>query len=207
MSDEELMSASTEERFFWQQCVKGLPGLEGFSGTGKDADGVQIPWGSGPHNLRAFREFVKIVKPQHIFEVGFNLGYSAVVWLNICKATVTSIDISQKEETLVAAKFLKEIYPDRFVFMLGDSYRAWDIIHWQHPKFDMAFIDGSHLEEDVVKDIEVCWKFRIHYLVMDDWLPRFGPGVQAAVAKYPLEVVGVIGNTALVKFKNVWQES
>lgn len=207
MNDEELMSASTEERYFWQQCVKGLPGLQGFSGTGYDADGNRIPWGSGPHNLRAFRECVRVVKPKHIFEIGFNLGYGSAVWLNISSAKVTSIDISSKAETLAAANYLKEIYPDRFTFMLGDSLRALEFMRYHNHKFDMAFIDGNHEEEAVTQDIKVCLKFGIEWFVMDDWLPQFGPGVQDAIKKFPFETVGIIGNTALIKFPNVWQES
>jgi hypothetical protein len=197
MTDEELMRSTPEDQAFWLRCVQGLPGLEGFSGTGYDARGERIPWGSGPHNVQAYMEIIDIVKPHTIFEIGFNLGYATSMWLELSGAKkIFTIDISDKPETLKAAEVLKARYGDRFEFMCIDSaamgYNALGC-------FDMAFIDGGHLEEHVTNDIKLCLDAGIEWLVMDDWQPNFGPGVQISVQKFPLEVVKVWGNTALVK--------
>lgn len=198
MSDEELMQHTPEDVEFWFKCVNGLPGLEGFSGTGYDANGVRIPWGSGPHNVKAYREIAKIVSPKTIFEIGFNLGYSASMWLELLpNASIFTIDISNKEETLRAADILQDRYGDRFYFKVADS----KIIFNSKGYTDMAFIDGGHLEEDVTHDIQLCLNSGINWLVLDDWIPRFGPGVQVSAAKFPIEVVNVWGNTALLKRK------
>ncbi len=194
MTDQELMQSTHEEQVFWLKCVAGLPGLEGFNGTGYDANGIRIPWGSGPHNLSAYRQIANIVNPISIFEIGFNVGYSAAMWLEITKATIFTIDISDKAETLAAADVLRKRYPGRFDFKVSTT----STLSIKEP-WDMAFIDGGHLEEEVTQDIQFCLDNGIDWLVMDDWLPNFGPGVQISVAKFPLDVVLVIGNTALVK--------
>lgn len=195
--DEELMQSTPEDQAFWLKCVQGLPGLEGFSGTGYSANGERIPWGSGPHNVKAYREITEIVKPKRIFEIGFNLGYASAMWLELTDAEyLFSIDISNKKETMKSAQILWERYRPRFDFFCSTS-RNYVLTH----EYDMAFIDGGHLEEDVTNDIQICLRAGIDWLVMDDWLPRFGPGVQVSVAKFPLEVVKVWGNTALVKRK------
>ncbi len=201
MTDKELMYSTPEDQVFWLKCVSGLPGLEGFSGTGFDSRGKQIPYGTGPHNLPAYREIVEVIKPKKIFEIGFNLGYSAAVWLELTTAKIFTIDISDKEETLKASEVMTERYGDRFEFMCIDSMLMREKGLWpcQDDMFDMAFIDGGHLEEHVTNDIQLCLDAGIDMLVLDDWLHQFGPGVQVSVAKFPLEVVKVWGNTALVK--------
>jgi hypothetical protein len=193
MTDQELMQSSHEDQVFWLKCVNGLPGLEGFSGTGYDAKGERIPWGSGPHNVVAYREIAEMVKPKSIFEIGFNIGYSAAMWLELTEAEyLFSIDISDKEETIKASQILKDRYGKRFDFLSIDSY-TFKV----NPAFDMAFIDGGHSEHNVTYDLKMCVQANIKWLVMDDWQPNFGPGVQISVAKFDLEVVKVWGNTAL----------
>lgn len=196
--DEQLMQSTPEDQIFWLQCVRGLPGLEGFSGTGYDDQGNRIPWGSGPHNVQAYREIAEMVKPQSIFEIGFNVGYSAAMWMELTRASIFTIEISDKKETIEAARILGERYGDRFDFRCIDSMSPE--LKSIGP-FDMAFIDGGHLEEHVTSDVKLCLDTGIEWLVMDDWIPRFGPGVQVSVAKFPLEVIKVWGNTALVKLK------
>lgn len=207
MTDEELMQSTQEEQEFFLKCVKGFPGLEGFSGTGYDAKGERIPWGSGPHNVKAYREIFEIVKPKAIFEIGFNMGYATAVFLALGDCQVSSIDISDKKETMVAAGMLYDQYPARFQFRCVDSKHAllvidtYPILPLFDTGFDMIFIDGNHLEEYVTNDIDLGMKLGIKWFVLDDWQPNFGPGVQISAAKFPLEIVKVFGNTALLKVK------
>jgi len=198
MTDQELLQSTPEEQKLWLEWVQGLPGLEGFSGTGHAANGERIPYGCGPHNIKAFREIIEIVKPKEILEIGFNVGYSSAMWLEISDCRVLSIDISSKAETIAGAEFLRKKYDSRFKFMLGSVDNLF--LYYGSP-FDMIFIDGGHLEEDVTKDLEYAYRQNIPWIVMDDWEPRFGPGVQVAAAKFPLEVVKVWGNTCLLKWK------
>lgn len=203
MTDEELMQSTQEEQEFFLKCVKGFPGLEGFSGTGYDAKGERIPWGSGPHNVRAYREIIQIVKPRSILEIGFNMGYATAVFLNLCDCDIVSIDISDKDETMSAAEILYKQFPKRFDFLCCDS--KYLLVHGSRfvnsKTFDMIFIDGNHLEEYVTNDIDLGMKLGIKWFVLDDWQPNFGPGVQISAAKFPLEIVKVFGNTALLKVK------
>jgi hypothetical protein len=201
MTDEELMQSTQEEQEFFLKCVKGFPGLEGFSGTGYDAKGERIPWGSGPHNVKAYREIIEMVKPKKILEIGFNMGYATAVFMALCDCIMVSLDVSDKAETLAAADILHERYPERFDFFCIDSKEAYNLAKHIPYKFDMIFIDGNHLEDYVTNDIKVGLTFGAKWFVLDDWQPNFGPGVQISAAKFPLEIVKVFGNTALLKVK------
>lgn len=200
LTDQELMQSTPEDQALWLQWVKGLPGLEGFSGTGYDADGVRIPWGSGPHNMAAYREIVEMVKPKKMIEIGFNVGYGTVMWMELsgCEKMV-SFEISNKAETVAAVMLLDKRYGDRFLFRntAADVNAAFCMVE----KYDMIFIDGGHMEEDVYADLKFAQNLKIPWIALDDWIPRFGPGVQVAARKFPLELVKVFNNTALLKWK------
>lgn len=198
LTDQELMQSTPEDQALWRQWVKGLPGLEGFSGTGYDADGVRIPWGSGPHNMKAYREIVEIVEPKKILEIGMNVAYGTVMWIELSKCkTMVTYEISAKAETLAAAEVMLKRYPDIFWFINSKPHYS-DL---PNDFFDMIFIDGGHLEEDVTADLQLAKDLHIPWIVLDDWIPRFGPGVQVAAKKFPLELVKEFGNTALMKWK------
>ncbi len=195
---EDLMQSTKEEQEFWCNAVRGLPGLEGFSGTGYDANGERIPWGTGPHSLRAFREVMEIVNPLMIYEIGFNLGYASAVFLKLSDTTgIVSCDISIKEETIAAASFLKKTYSNRFTYF---NRNTSDFLEWiAYEPFGLAFVDGSHLYKDVYNDISFCKTLGIPYLLFDDILPNFGE-TQKAIDEFPeLELVKSWGNIALYK--------
>lgn len=210
MTEQELMYASDEDIAFFHKCTAGLPGVEGFSGTGFDAKGERIPYGVGPHSVRCFREIVSIVKPKSILEIGFNLGYSASLWLNLAEARLVSVDISDKEETLYASKNITKKFNNRFNFICSDSAdielaSTFKLIHYfGGVPFDLIFIDGGHLEHHVMADIKLALDLGIKWLAFDDVLPQFGPGVLPAIAKHPqLEEVKTMGNIALYKNTSV----
>lgn len=194
----ELMYSSVEDKAFYEAATKGLPTLAGFNGTGKDKNGVPLPFGLGPHSVRCLREIVDIVQPKSIFEIGFNMGWSSALWLELCDAEVVSCDISFKEETVEAARVLEQRY-SRFKYvnrtMKADFFQAV-----LRREFDMAFIDGGHMFHDVTADLSLCLTMRIPYLAMDDWLPQYGE-IQKAVDYFgeKLKVLSVNGNIALLK--------
>lgn len=201
MTDAELMFSTPEDQEFYRQCTEGLPGLGGFAGTGYDAQGNRIPWGSGPHNVQAYREILNQCNPSSIFEIGFNLGYASALFLNILReVNVFSIDISDKKETMEAALTLEALFPERFCFACADSRKLGNPLCFVKRRFDLVFIDGDHTEEFATSDIQLAIDLEVQWIVLDDWLPQFGPGVQAAFNKFPsLELVKVWGNTALVR--------
>lgn len=197
--NDELMYSSSEDQAFYLKCVDGLPTLAGLNGTGKDAEGVPLPYGVGPHSVRCFREVIEIVKPSIMFEIGFNMGWSAALWLELTNGIVHSCDISTKAETLAAAHILEGRYAGRFSYEHRNKWNSEKI----NSGYDLIFIDGGHLFEDVTADIKQALDWQIPYLVMDDWMPEFGE-VQKAVWPFinfsnALEVININGNIALLK--------
>lgn len=214
--NDELMYASPEDQEFYLKCVEGLPTLAGLDGTGKDSNGVPLPYGCGPHSVRCLREIIEIVNPKSIFEIGFNMGWSSSIWLELSKSHLLSCDISIKQETIIAAKYLKDKWGEKFEYahrnnlnefchdLARESRQLRQYSYEYYTSFDLIFIDGSHLLEDVKNDIQFALLLQIPYLAFDDILEQFGPGVMPAIREYPqLELVKEMGNIALYKNKTV----
>lgn len=199
LTEEALKYASEEDIAFFNKITEGLPTMAGKNGGGLDKFGVPIPHHSGPHILRHFRDAIEIVKPKSILEIGFNMGHSAAMWLNISNAKVISCDISSKDETVGGAKYLMENYKQRFEFYWRG---AMEFVYSQpvlEGYFNLCFIDGAHDEENVSNDIMLCIDMKIPYLLFDDWYPRYGETQKAVALFRELELVKDMNNLRLYK--------
>jgi hypothetical protein len=202
----DLMYSSPEDQLFYNNCTNGLPTLAGINGTGHDKFGIPLPYGTGPHSVRCLREIVEIVKPKSIFEIGLNMGWSSAMWLELSDAQLISCDISYKDETINATSFLEAKYPGRFNYVNRLEIEKFKEAV-TNKKFDLVFIDGGHLFEDVIADLQLCIDLNIPFFAMDDWLPDYGQ-VQDAVNSFgdELEVLNINGNIALLK-NNLYDET
>lgn len=198
MTEQELLYASPEDIDIFMHCTAGLPTQLGNSGTGLDKQGIPIPYSCGAHSVKALRDIINTVNPSSILEIGFNIGHSASLWLHLSTAKLVSIDISCKQETIDASFVLRNRYPDRFFFLFGDSKSLRNNPPEQQP-YDLIFIDGGHLLEDVIADTETAISLDIPYIAFDDILPQYGD-VQKAIDQFMnLTLVKKIGNIALYK--------
>lgn len=198
LTEEELLYASEEDWTFYKEIADLLPSMAGKNNDGLDKFGEPIPYHSGPHILKHFRETIEIVKPKKILEIGFNMGHSSMMWLKLSSASVVSFDVSEKQETFEGATAVYDKYALRFDY-LDRKYPH------THPLegFDLCFIDGAHDEENIIKDIEWTKQLRIPYVLFDDWYPRYGE-TQKAVARFPeLELVKDMNNLMLFKWKEL----
>lgn len=203
MNQDELMYASKEDLAFFNKIIDGLSTHEGKNGDGLDDSGTPIPYSCGPHSLRSIRRIAEIAKPKNIFEIGFNLGFSSSMWLEICpKSKVFSCDISYKKETIDSIAFLSKKQPKRFSYLNRNAPEFNKTL--KKRKFDLAFIDAGHLFDDVCNDIKYCLSLKIPFISFDDILPQYGE-VQLAIDSFSneLEFIEANGNMAIYKNKTV----
>lgn len=196
LTEEELKYASPEDIEFFNDAIKGLPTREGFKGDFMDKDNIEIPYGSGPHILRHFKEMIGFFGKSYelrVLEIGFNFGHGAAMLLKL-GCNVHSIDISEKLETRYAWLFLHYRYGGhRFKYSHRENMAK------PYGYYHVAFIDGAHDEDSIFEDIALCQYMKIPYLLFDDWYPRYGE-TQKAVAQFPeLELVKDMNNLRLYK--------
>ena len=91
-----------------------------------------------------------------ICETGFNAGHSAAVFLNANpQARVVSFDLGQFDYTLRNLRLMKDLFPERFDYVLGDSYFSIIDAISADPtlRCDLIAIDGTHDREGVFADL------------------------------------------------------
>lgn len=193
----EIFSYPTQDHTDYYNWTSRLCTLGGIRGDGIDKYGKRIDFGCGPHSLRCLRKAIEILQPKSLLEIGFNMGYSSTMFLHMSDMKVFAVDISDKDETIHGARVLKEMFGNRFEFMLCDSLQFIENLNVM-VDFDTIFIDGGHLEHHVMNDIEVGLRLNVKKFIFDDWWPCWGPGVQTAISKKPsIKITHVMGNIAM----------
>lgn len=154
------------------------------------------PFDCGAHSVRSMRMAYEVCgRPANVLEIGFCLGRSATIWFGLGATTVTSIENSTRHETMEAAQIMSRKYGGRFRFLQGSSEKLMD---WETPlHFGLMFIDGGHELEAVSNDIALGKILGIPYLLLDDFFPKWGVGVQPAIEQHGLIPLAIIGNQAL----------
>lgn len=104
-----------------------------------------------------------------ILEIGFNSGFSAVLFLNSNpNIKITCVDIATHQYAIPCYNKIKEFYGDRINLLIGSSL---DVVPYINTNFDLIHIDGAHdgviAREDIIncyyKSNDKC------LIIMDDY--------------------------------------
>jgi len=113
-----------------------------------------------------FKQILDIVKPKHIFEIGFNAGHSAYGFLSLDEEVkVDSIDICQHRYTIPCAKKVEQLFEGRFRFGNKDSLTVQS---GTLKGYDLVYIDGDHKFESFRSDYQLCVDADIEWILVDD---------------------------------------
>ncbi len=164
------------------------------------------PYHSGPHSIRNFEmAYLLAGKPKRVLEIGFCLGHSSAIFLNLGVEDMISIESSDRPETLFASRLMYRKFGDKFSFSKPSQSLEQDLINatWS-PGFDMIFIDGDHSVEAVDRDAAFAVGVNCPFILFDDWFTHWSEGTQPAVAKHRLVPIAILGSMALcVPAKNL----
>lgn len=128
------------------------------------------------------RDVLDTSEAQSILEIGFNIGYSASVWLELGIKKLGIIDINNHEDTVPALHAVKNAYSDRFIrWKLCDSKS--EEAKTLNSTYDLAFIDGEHTHEASYKDSLLSIHYGCKWLVYDDVIENHSNGIYDAILK------------------------
>jgi len=137
-------------------------------------------WNKSMHAI--VNDVKSIVNPTSMMEIGFNNGFSAVMWLHTCRLIrFDSIDIGLHHYVKPAVKILSEHYPDIFAFTQLDSMML-ECFEW--PIYDLVFVDGCHKLPYVLNDLDFAKKHG-RYVLLDD-TGGYSPGVTKALKQFDM---------------------
>lgn len=181
----QLLWAHRDDLMMFEQWTHDLPRYPEAWAPGADA-----------HSIASFRLCLKVAKPTCLLEIGFNIGGSAALWLNLGVSRVVSVDINQAPIVREAGEILKGRFRDRFKLVITDEKQRDETVRAFTEPFDVAFIDAAHDHENVMADIKLVLSLGIKRLIFDDICPHWGPGVWTAISESGLKLMAIIGNLA-----------
>lgn len=104
------------------------------------------------HNLFNFGK-----KAKRILEIGFNAGYSCLLFLLAnSHSKIILFDINEHSYTKPCFEYLDSIFPNRLTLVIGNSVETVPEFSKKYPhmKFDLIHVNGGHDLEIVTKDLE-----------------------------------------------------
>lgn len=114
------------------------------------------------------KDILEKTKAKFMLEIGFNIGYSAAMWLSNGIESLRIIDINNHPDTLPAIEATIAAYPEKDIgFWLMDS-KSSDAYELDISEADIAFVDGEHTYSALMSDTDLCLKNKVDWIVYDD---------------------------------------
>jgi predicted O-methyltransferase YrrM len=129
------------------------------------------------------KEVINITKAQSLLEIGFNIGYSASMWIEAGISNLVIIDINNHRDTLPAIRATAQNYKDisKVSWWIGDS-KSEEAYELDLPKIDMCFIDGEHSYNAALNDSWLGIHYGAKWLVYDDVIENHVNGISEVIS-------------------------
>lgn len=119
-------------------------------------------------HLEFVQPILKSVKPQIIWEFGFNTGHSAAMWLSLTDAQVYTVDSSKEKVTLLGFEQLNEKFPNRLHFLnVLSADPSVEEAMIKNPA-DLLLVDGDHSYNGCYNDLTLASKLKIKHIIIDN---------------------------------------
>ena len=123
------------------------------------------------------KDILNRTSAKSMLEIGFNIGYSAAIWLESGIETLAIIDINHHKDTETAIRntitnyFFKDV---RYILADSTSETAKT---WQISNIDIGFIDGGHTYDICLSDSYLAISKGADWLVYDDVIENHQNGI------------------------------
>jgi hypothetical protein len=156
------------------------------------------PYHSGAHSIKHFEHALAIAglsrsTPFNVVEIGFCLGHSAEIFLRLGAEHVSSVEISDRPQTIQARDSMIKKWPGRFQFIRPfEADKCYGFC-------DFGFIDGDHGRDSIRRDVEFMRQRRAGWVLFDDFWPHWGE-TQIVMQEQSLCPIAILGTMALCQF-------
>lgn len=127
------------------------------------------------------QELTRSSNAMDIAEVGFNVGFSSIAFLDASPHTrVVSFELDRRRAVELAKEFIDERYPGRHELVIGNSVDTVPGYAQENAgRFDLVFVDGGHEYEIASADVHNACRIAKPgaLIVMDDLVPWYPWGL------------------------------
>ena len=146
----------------------------------KDFTSTEGYWSTTDCNIVA-KDILNKTNAKSMLEIGFNIGYSASVWLEAGIDILAIIDINNHKNTESALIATKEKYSNKHLMWLLEDSTSEKSKNWIIPNIDIAFIDGGHTYDICLSDSRLAIYKGASWLVYDDVIENHQNGIWRAI--------------------------
>lgn len=129
------------------------------------------------------KHILEITNASSMLEIGFNIGYSASIWLSCGIKDLYIIDINTHTDTEEAIKATVEEYKDKNIYSLLVDSTSDEAKDWVIPEVDIAFIDGGHTYDICMSDSLMSISKGTKWLVYDDVIEDHENGIWKVICE------------------------
>jgi predicted O-methyltransferase YrrM len=155
--------------------------------------------GASLAQIRHLRDVARRSDATRIAEIGFNIGYSTIAFLESSPdAQVVSFELDLRPCVKLAKEFIDGRYPGRHELVIGDSATTVpayaDASREAVNEFDLIFIDGAHEYEAALADVRNSRGLAAPgaVVVMDDLTPWYLWGAGPTQAWHDSIAAGIV---------------
>ena len=124
-------------------------------------------WGStdlnNPDMINPWIETQELINPKKVIEIGMWAGHASLVMMTVFKNLESLVSYDPSDISRINAKQIKKYWPKHTFYqeaIWGNENRHTDI--------DLIFVDGNHLNDAPLKDLNSCMKIKPKYLLIDN---------------------------------------
>ncbi|MFI6096480.1 O-methyltransferase [Lentzea sp. NPDC051213] len=134
--------------------------------------------GASVQEAQYLQEVVQRTHARRIAEVGFNVGFSSIAFLESSPdVTVVSFELDRRHAVDLAKQYVDERYPGRHELVIGTSLKT--LPAYEAGQFDLVFVDGGHEYEVAAADIRNAARIAKPngLVIVDDLVPWYPWGI------------------------------
>lgn len=137
---------------------------------GIDDHYIQYPkdqWGgtdlNNPDMINPWIEMQELINPKKVIEIGMWAGHASLVMMTVFKNLESLVSYDPGDVSKMNARQIKKFWPQHTFHqepIWGNESR--------HANIDLIFVDGNHIGNAPLKDLDSCMKIKPRYIVMDN---------------------------------------
>lgn len=149
----------------------------------KDFKSNEGYWSSGDCVVIA-KDILAETSATSMLEIGFNIGYSASIWIESGVTNLIVFDINRHPDTYQALRATAQRYKEQATvkWWLGDSKDRQAYELYLDP-IDICFIDGEHSYYGALNDSWLGIHYGAKWLVYDDVIENHENGIDSVIKK------------------------